>query len=55
MTERDFTKILGRLEVESDTMFQFVDIIGRMMTMLDEADMDDYFGTEGWRYNFGWE
>lgn len=26
----------------------------QLEALLDEADQDDYFGTEGWRYRLGW-
>lgn len=26
-----------------------------LITFLDEKDQDDFFGTEGWRHDIGWE
>lgn len=26
-----------------------------LMEQLDELDLEDFFGTEGWRHRFGWE
>lgn len=54
MTEKEFCKILGKLEAQGGYE-EFVANIESMMSMLDETDEDDTFGTQGWRYHFGWE
>lgn len=53
MLEKDFNRYLGSLVgTEAD---QARDVIDYMMSLLDEADLDDYFGTEGWRHLLGWD
>lgn len=55
----DYTKFLlfcGKISSEHGSQGEeFKSIILEMISMLDEADQDDYFGTEGWKYHFGWE
>lgn len=58
MTEAKFHQFLGYLQTESFKGFhgdEFVAVINEMVGMLDSSDMDDYFGTEGWRHYFGWD
>lgn len=54
MTESEFNQILGKLEAQDDRNTHFVWVVNQMMKMLDECDYEDFFGTEGWRYRFGW-
>jgi len=55
MSENEFWKLLGAIEAREHLGEEFVAAVNEMIGMLDSADMDDYFGTEGWRYNLGWE
>jgi len=56
MTEREFSRLLAKIEYQfGGEGEEFVEIVERMITMLDHTDADDYFGTEGWRRDFGWE
>lgn len=58
MDEKDFYKIIGKIEVLLDDKKQaevFSNTINEMVNMLDQADEDDYFGTEGWRHHLGWD
>ena len=52
MEERDFNKILGKISnfPGEDDFEHFVALVEQMMSMLDDADQDDYYGTEGWRH-----
>ncbi len=34
---------------------ELLDFIEKIITKLDELDLDDFFGTEGWRHYFGFE
>lgn len=54
MTERDFNKFLGAV-MEHRGGHEFNDTIDKMIELLDEADEDDYFGSEGWRHMLGWD
>jgi len=55
MAEAEFNQFLGYLSANTHSGEEFVEIVNRMVTMLDHTDADDYFGTEGWRRDFGWE
>ena len=58
MSEAEFNQFLGYLSTTSFKGYdgqQLVEIINGMMTLLDSTDADDFFGTEGWRRDFGWE
>lgn len=54
MTEKEYNKalaLLGATKCLSDhTAQQFIAIVEKMEEMLNETDMDDYFGTEGWKH-----
>lgn len=54
MTYQDFVKFLGKVEANTGTKGEeFADYVTRMMRMLDAADMEDFFGTEGWKHDIG--
>lgn len=55
MDERDFNKAIGALLSQEGVNEEFAKIIDKMIDMLDETDMDDYFGSEGWRHMVGWD
>lgn len=55
MNEREFSKMLAKIEYEFEDGSDFVDIVEEMINMLEETDRDDYFGTEGYRHHLGWE
>ncbi len=58
LTEKEINIIRGKAMVgpiEGKEVLQLFDIFDQLEQMLDEADQDDYFGTQGWRYHFGWE
>lgn len=38
----------------SDSLF-LIGVIDKMKNLLDEGDLMDAFGTEGWRHTIGWE
>ena len=49
MDEKDFNRFLGVVEGHRGGE-DFVKMVDEMIDLLNEADMDDYFGTEGWRH-----
>ena len=52
MTEAEFNQNVGSiLQDDWDKGEEFVHIINLLMDLLDEGDMDDFFGTEGWRHH----
>lgn len=56
--ESEYNQIIGKLMVNHVTheeLSNFLEIVSEMEGMLDEADGDDYFGTEGWRHRLGWD
>lgn len=59
ITQKQYNNLVDRLTVSPNSLTedecrQLVDVIIKMENMLDISDSDDYFGTEGWRYHFGW-
>jgi hypothetical protein len=54
MTESEFWMFLGKL-MYLEKSDEFSEIITRIINLLDSADNEDFFGTEGWRRDFGWE
>lgn len=59
MSERDYSicigKILAGKTLGEDEAQRFVEILSYFESMLDDADMQDFFGTEGWRHYMGWD
>lgn len=54
MTESQFYMALGAFGTHSGNSI-FVNIIQDMIRMLDECDHEDFFGTEGWKHQLGWD
>lgn len=57
-TEKDYNIIVGKLAVgdlNPQERFDLMELLAAIEGMLDEADSDDYFGTEGWRHRLGWD
>lgn len=57
-SEKKYNILLGKLAVGELTQEERSDLIETIQTfeeLLDEADRDDYFGTEGWRHRLGWD
>jgi len=54
MTEKEYNicigKILAGKPLDEDMAHSFVFKLGEFENLLDEGDMDDVFGTEGWRH-----
>lgn len=56
MTEREFSKILAKIENHfGNDGEEFSKIVEKMCDMLNDADQEDFYGTWGWRTEFGWE
>lgn len=49
MSEDDFDNILSKISVTMPDGEEFVGIIQQIKSMLDDSDMDDYFGNKGWK------
>lgn len=50
----DFLQALKEIK-DSGNHQEFVSSLERMMKTMDELDLDDYFGSEGWKEFFGLE
>lgn len=55
MTQKDFYKFLGKIQYQSDEGEEFSLTVDQMISLLDEGDSEDFFGTEGWRHILGWD
>lgn len=56
-TEREINEIRGKLLVSAASQKEINDFLrytSELESLVDEADGDDYFGTEGWRHRVGW-
>lgn len=56
--QRELDVIRGKMLVAGaspDEVAAFLDYVSTIEALLDEADMEDYFGTEGWRHRIGIE
>jgi hypothetical protein len=58
MTEKEYNKVLLKLALGAplahEEVQEFIAVVEHMESMLDAGDGDDYYGTVGWRYHFGW-
>ena len=55
---KEYNQLTGKLLVNRLTLEEaqkLVNYIESMEALLDEADLEDFFGTEGWKHNLGWE
>jgi len=56
MNYTEFLMFTGKISSEYGSKGEeFRHLILALLVMLDETDQDDYFGTQGWKYHFGWE
>lgn len=56
LTERELDTIRGKMLVNAATqeeLHAFLHFVAALERLVDEADLDDYFGTEGWRHRLG--
>ena len=57
-TQRELNVTTGKLLVNRATQDEInglLKYIGELENLLDDSDLDDYFGTEGWRHRLGIE
>jgi len=43
------------LNATKEEVVDFMAIVDKLMDMIEEANGDDYYGTQGWKYTLGWE
>jgi len=59
MSQSEYYKLFGEISAggspDIEELSAFLRIVSEMESMLDEADEDDYFGTEGWKHRLGWD
>lgn len=57
-TERELDMIRGKMLVNKASqkeLHQFLTYVTFLEGLLADADMEDFFGTEGWRHRAGWD
>jgi hypothetical protein len=57
-TEREIDTIRGKLLVGHTTVEEnhaFLEYVSFIEGLVEDASIDDYFGTEGWRHLIGWD
>jgi len=55
---RRMGELIGQLKVNrlsDDEAQELYFDIQKLMDLCDEGDMEDMFGTEGWRHRIGWD
>lgn len=58
ISEKEYNIIIGKILVNHATeteIREVFSVIKRMEDILDSGDMNDAFGTEGWRHYFCWD
>lgn len=59
MTEKEYNICIGTIlagkPLDVTLAHSFVETLVEFESMLDDADSDDYFGSEGWRHMVGWD
>lgn len=54
LTKRILEDIEQCTAISPDNSEYIIDVVENMMWDMDIGDMDDAFGTEGWRHRLGW-
>lgn len=59
ISEKQFYKLLGKIQagkpLTEDEFSNFEEVIDSMTDLMNDADSDDAFGTEGWKHRMGWD
>lgn len=55
MDRDDFMIFVGRIAAQSSEGEEFAFKVKQMMNLLDDGDMEDFYGTQGWQYLVGWD
>jgi hypothetical protein len=56
MTEAKMNELRGKALVGActkDEVLEIIEYVNRLENLLDEGDMEDMYGTEGWRHLLG--
>jgi hypothetical protein len=57
-TEREIDMIRGKMLVAAATpeeLRHFLDYVTFLEGLVEEASIEDFYGTEGWRHRAGWD
>lgn len=57
-TRREIDMIRGKLIVGKATVEEchtFLEFVNQLEAMVEEASMEDFYGTEGWEHRLGWD
>lgn len=57
-SEQEIDMIRGKMLTNSATQEELHDFLRYVMVLeglVDEASMEDFYGTEGWRHRVGWD
>lgn len=58
MTEKEINIIRGKLLVNAatqDEIFTFIEYVSEIESLVEEASLEDFYGTEGWQHRLGWD
>lgn len=58
LSEREINMIRGKLsvnEVNVSEINEFLKYVDKLEDLLEDGDMEDFYGTEGWRHSLGWD
>jgi ATP-dependent protease HslVU (ClpYQ) peptidase subunit len=57
LTQKELNIIRGKVLVGHASVGEILSVfylMDKMENLLDEGDLEDFYGTEGWRHRFGW-
>lgn len=57
-SERELDEIRGKMLVCAATqeeLHAFLYYVNVLESLVDDASMEDFYGTEGWRHHIGWD
>ena len=57
-SERDLNIIRGKMMVNAATqkeLLDFLTFVTKLESLVEEASMEDFYGTEGWQKRMGWD
>jgi len=58
VSEQKIDEIRGKMLVAAATsneLNDFLRYVSKLESLVEEASMEDFYGTEGWRYKIGWD
>lgn len=58
LSEREINMIRGKLlagHATLDEVSDFLFYVGKLEMLVEDASIEDFYGTEGWRHRIGWD